>query len=84
VRLDQHRGTVGSVQVMVREAPDRGRASRRPVVRPGLLDGVGAEQVVTGVPAGLVLADQVRPGQLGQQPPRVVRPGRGQADGGGQ
>ena len=42
-----------------------------PAARPrcherGLLDGVGAQQIVEGEPAGTVLGDQVRLGQLGQ------------------
>jgi hypothetical protein len=39
----------------------------------GLFDGIGAEQVVEGVPAGGVFDEQVRSGEFGQQLSRTRR-----------
>ena len=51
VRLHQHRGLAGGVQVVVEDAAHGRVAGVLAVVRQGLLGGVGTEQVVEGVPA---------------------------------
>jgi len=66
-RGSSSRVAVWAVQVVVQRPVGRGAALLVGVDGVGLVGGVGAEQVVEGVPAGGVLADQARPGQLGQQ-----------------
>ncbi len=55
------------------------RCPRRGSERAGLLGGIGAEQVVEGVPAGNVLGDQAGTGELPEQSARLggvqARPG---------
>ena len=52
----------GRVQVVVEHPADGGVALRFAAGVAGLLGGVGAQQVVQGVPAGETLGDQVRAG----------------------
>ena len=65
--VQQAGGAGGGVQVVVEHPADGGVALGLAVGVAGLLGGVGAQQVVEGVPAGDVLGDQVRAGQLAQQ-----------------
>jgi hypothetical protein len=62
MRLDHHRCVAGGVQVVVEQAMHGRVPDLLAVVRLGQFGGVGAEQVVAGVPAGSVLGDQVCPG----------------------
>jgi hypothetical protein len=57
------------VKVVIQHLLDGGVALIGSVEPVQLFGGVGAEQVVEGVPAGDVLDDQVGAGQLGQQRP---------------
>jgi len=86
--VQQAGGTGGGVQVVVEHPADRGIAVGLANDVVGLLGCVGAQQVVEGVPAGEVLGDQVRAGQLAQQAagvglgyggeqPAPARPGAG-------
>ena len=56
-RAQQEGGAVGSVQVVAKEPADRGLALGFAVAVAGLVGGVGAEQVVEGIPAGSMLGD---------------------------
>ena len=79
-RVEQPVGGVGGVGVVVEHAGSARLGGRRlgsSVV--GQVGGVGAEQVVQGVPAGRVLGEQVGAGQLGQQPPDLGRGAAGEA-----
>jgi hypothetical protein len=69
VRGQQQGCGVGGVQVVVEDPVDGGVALGVGVVGVGEVGGVGAQQVVEGVPAGGGLGEQVCPGQLGQQEP---------------
>ena len=55
------------MQVVVEDPADGGVAVGLGVEVAGLVGGVGAEQVVEGVPAGCVLGDQAVAGELAQQ-----------------
>ena len=83
MRVQQPGGGVGGVQVVV-EHPVHRRVPL-PVVVVGvcLLGGVGAQQVVAGVPARDVFSEQVRPGQLGQEHACLSRCDGGEAGHGG-
>ena len=63
----QQGGWACGVQVVVEDPADSGLALGGAVGVVGPGGGVGAEQVVEGIPAGDVLRDQVRAGQLAQQ-----------------
>ena len=63
-RAEPLRGRHGRVQVVVEHPVDRGAAVRLRVLPLGLIDGVEAKQVVEREPAGQVLGDHMRPGQL--------------------
>jgi hypothetical protein len=65
--LQQEGGAGGGVQVVVEHSSDGGIALGLVGCLVGLLGGVGAQQVMEGVPARNVLGDQVRAGQLAQQ-----------------
>jgi hypothetical protein len=78
-RVDQLRDGVRGVQVMIEEPVQRGVARPVSLVAARQLRGVGAEQVVERVPAGSVLGDQVRPGELAQQDPCLLSRDAGQA-----
>ena len=65
--VQQEGGAGGGVQVVVEHPADGLAPVGVAVGVVGLLGGVGAQQVVEGVPAGDVLGDQVRAGQLAQQ-----------------
>ena len=73
---DQRPGRPCRVQVVIQQAPDGILAIAGRLGAGSLLARVRAEQVVKRVPAGDVLGDQARPGELGEQPLRL---GRGQA-----
>jgi hypothetical protein len=70
-RVQNAGGAGGGVQVVVEHPADGGVAVGGAVGVAGLLGGVGAQQVMQGVPAGHVLGDQVRAGQLAQQAARA-------------
>jgi hypothetical protein len=57
--MQQERAVNGGVQVVVDQPADGGPALALTVMGAGLLGGVGAEQLVDGVPAGEVLAQYV-------------------------
>jgi hypothetical protein len=73
---------VGGVQVVVEDAPGGSAAFLVGVGGVGELGGVGAEQVVQGVPAGGVLVDQVGGDQPVEQQFRRLL-GEGGEGGGG-
>ena len=73
------RRRVSRVQVMIKH-PAGGRAPLGLAIgRLRQLSGVGAEQVVAGEPAGNVLGQQVRPGQLAEPAASLVRRQAGHA-----
>jgi len=76
-------GGGGGVQVVVEDPADGGVAAGLAAGVVGLLGGVGAQQVVEGVPAGDVLGDQVGAGQLAQQGAGLVLGAAGETGGGG-
>ena len=55
------------MQVVIQEPIDDGSQLGTGVKSAGLLGGIGAEQVVEGVPAGNVLGDQAGTGELAEQ-----------------
>jgi hypothetical protein len=63
--VQDHSGAAGAVQVVVECLVDGGLALVLVVEGPGLVGGVGAKQVVEGIPAGNVLGDQAVAGELG-------------------
>src|SRR6202035_2595060 len=74
---------VGGVQVVVEDTARCCVTGVAAVVCVGLFRGIGAEQVVEGVPAGNGFGEQVRAGQFVQQRARPVRWDRGEAGCGG-
>ena len=80
--LQQEGGVNRRVQVVVQDPADRGFPVGRAVVDPGLIGGVGAQQVVEGVPAGCVLGDQAVAGQFTKQAAGLGLVDRGKAGGG--
>ena len=73
------RGRVSRVQVMIKHPADGRTPLGLAVGRLRQLGGVGAEQVMTGEPAGNVLGQQVRPGQLDEPAASLVQRQAGHA-----
>ena len=71
-RVEQRGGGARGVQPVVEQPAQRGAPGPVVVAVPRLFGGVGPEQVVEGVAAATVLAEQVPAGQLGQH---GARPG---------
>ena len=69
LREQQPGGGVDAVAVPVQQPPGRGIPLRRRVLLGRAVGGVGAQQVVEGVPAVRVLLHQMRGGQPVQHPP---------------
>jgi hypothetical protein len=84
MRRVQHEGArTGGVQVMVKGPASGGFALGITVGVAGLGGGVGTQQVVEGIPARGVLADQVGPGELAEHAARLWHGRGGEAGGGG-
>ena len=66
-RVEQPIGCVRGMQVVVEHAVQRPGAVGLAIACAGLLDRVGAQQVMAGEPARRMLGEQVRQGQLPQQ-----------------
>src|SRR4051794_29409822 len=74
----------GGVQIVVEQPGQRGVVVLGGVVGGGEVGGVGPQQVVEGEPAGDVLGEQVRSGQLAKCFSRLVQGYVGQMSGGRQ
>ncbi|GIF68464.1 hypothetical protein Ais01nite_64990 [Asanoa ishikariensis] len=79
MRVQPQRRGVGGVEVVVDQPALGGQPELLDRWVAGQLTGVRPQQVVTGVPAGQVLGEQVRAGQLQEQPARGGRVDAGEA-----
>jgi len=82
VRSERHLGGIARMQVVMEEAVQGLMPVRVGINSFRQFCGVGADQVVKGVPSGPVLGDQSGAGQLGHQPVRLVGWSAEQAGGG--
>ena len=81
-RIEQDSGGMCCVQVLAEHTADGRPPGGLAVEEVSLLGGVGAQQIVAGIPAGDMLGDQVGAGQFRQQAPGQCLLEAGQAGGG--
>lgn len=81
--IEVNGGLAGRVQVVVKGPVDGGIALGSAVLGSGLVGGIGAQQVVEGIPAGNMLDDQAAAGEFVQHAAGLGPIQPGQASGGG-